>query len=235
MVKVARVVGHRGAAGDSPENTLAGLREAARQGALWAEVDAKLTADGVPILLHDDTLERTTGGRGRVARLTLAELRGIDAGMGETIPTLAEAVSLAAELGLGMNVELKPCRGREAETGRRVAELLAESAIPLTLSSFGEEALVAAREAAPGLPRALLVRRIPADWRQRLERVGAEALHCGRRGLKRRQVREVTAAGIPLRCYTVNDPEEARKLFAWGVEAVFTDFPGRLIGKGLAP
>jgi glycerophosphoryl diester phosphodiesterase len=234
MVKAGWVIGHRGAAGDSPENTLAGLGEAARRGCRWVEVDAKLTADGIPVLFHDDTLERTTNGRGAVASRTLAELGDLDAGAGETIPTLADALNLAERLGLGMNVELKPCPGRDAETGRRVTEALVGAGIPLLLSSFSETALLAAREMAPGLPRALLVGRVPDDWRDRVARVGAEALHCRWRGLRRHRIRELAAAGVPVRCYTVNDPDVAARLFSWGVAGVFSDFPGRLIGKGLA-
>ena len=95
------VIGHRGAAARAPENTLAGLRRARELGAAWVEFDVMLTADRVPVLIHDETLERTTTGRGEVARHTAAEIRALDAGgwfapefAGERVPTLAEAVAL---------------------------------------------------------------------------------------------------------------------------------------------
>ena len=123
-----RVIGHRGAAACAPENTLAGLRKALELGCLWVEFDVRLTADGHLILLHDDGLARTTDGRGSAAKSLLAALRRHDAGAwfgrcfkGEPVPTLAEAVALLGELGIGANVELKAVDGREAETGAGAA------------------------------------------------------------------------------------------------------------------
>ena len=126
------VIGHRGAAGAAPENTLASIRKARELGATWIEFDVKLTKDGHPILFHDDCLERTTDGRGAVAATTLAEIRRLDAGgwfgpafRGEPVPTLEQALALCVELRLGINVEIKPCAGREAETAQvTVATLL---------------------------------------------------------------------------------------------------------------
>ena len=131
----APVIGHRGAAAAAPENTLASLRKAKELGASWVEFDVKLTRDGVPILMHDERLERTTNGRGEVAQATLAELQELDAGgwfgpafRGERVPTFEAALGLCAELGLGINVEIKPCPGREAETARVAVETLCAAA-----------------------------------------------------------------------------------------------------------
>ena len=124
-----RVIGHRGAAACAPENTLAGFRKAKALGCRWVEFDVRLTADGRPVLLHDNRLERTTDGRGRVSALSLAAVRRHDAGRwfhssfaGERVPTLEQALMLLAELGLGANVELKAARGNEAATGALVAD-----------------------------------------------------------------------------------------------------------------
>ncbi len=128
---LAPVVGHRGASAHAPENTLASLRRAWELGAAWVEFDVKLTRDGVPILMHDAKLKRTTNGSGLVASLDYAAIARLDAGAwfpgafaGERIPTLDEAVALLQELGLAANVEIKPCPGREVETGRLVAQAL---------------------------------------------------------------------------------------------------------------
>lgn len=125
------VIGHRGAAARAPENTLAGLRRARSLGCRWVEVDVRLTADDRAILFHDDRLERTTDGRGKVGALSLARIRRHDAGSWfdpsfaeERVPTLEEAVTLLAELRLGVNIELKSPRGREAATGTVVGEVL---------------------------------------------------------------------------------------------------------------
>jgi len=159
------VIGHRGAAGHAPENTLASIATAAALGATWVEFDVKLTRDGVAVLFHDDALERTTNGTGKVADTTLAEIKALDAGgwyqkrfAGEAVPTLEEAMATLARLNLGANVELKPSPGREAETARTVAGLL-KTAWPARLpapviSSFAPEALAAFAEAAPQFPRA---------------------------------------------------------------------------------
>src|SRR5271169_2242820 len=125
------VIGHRGAAECAPENTLAGLRKAKELDLRWVEFDVRLTADSQLILLHDARLERTTDGRGNATLLPLATVRRYDAGhrfaasfRGERVPTLAEAVALLGELGIGANVELKAVRGREAETGAMATALL---------------------------------------------------------------------------------------------------------------
>src|SRR5438046_1457673 len=130
-IRLPSVIGHRGAAARAPENTLAGLRVAKQLGCSWVEFDARLTADGVLVLCHDPRLERTTDGSGLISMLSLASVRDCDAGSrfaadfaGERVPTLAAALRLAAELGLGCNIEIKADRGREYATGAAVAAML---------------------------------------------------------------------------------------------------------------
>lgn len=229
-----RVIAHRCGGALAPENTLAGLRIAARLGVKAVEFDAMLSGDGVPVLIHDETLERTTDGRGRVADTPWADLQRLDAGRrhhksyaGEPLPTLAAALALCDELKLAVNLEIKPAAGHEHITGSTVAALAAVSAprAGLILSSFSPVALDAARELAPELPRALLVEAIPADWSACLEQLGCMALHAAARRLDLAAAKDVTAARVPLACYTVNRPEEAEALFALGVSAVFSDRP----------
>ena len=226
-----RIIAHRCGGALTPENTLAGLSLAARLGCRGVEFDAMLAADGVPVLMHDESLERTTSGRGRVTDLDSGRLARLDAGgshhrafAGEPVPTLDEALQWCARLGLWANVEIKPSSGQEAETGRVVARHAAAAACSLVLSSFAAEALHAAAEA-PNLPRALLVESIPADWRERIAGLGAIALHAAAQGLSDEVAKDVRAAGLPLACYTVNRRDEAARLFAVGVSAVFTDRP----------
>jgi glycerophosphoryl diester phosphodiesterase len=233
------VIGHRGAAAHAPENTLASIRKAGALGCRWVELDAKLTGDGVPILMHDERLERTTSGRGEVAATTLAEIRRLDAGgwkgpefAGEPVPTLAEALALLVELGMEVNVEIKPCPGREALTARIVcAEIRrlwpAERPVPL-LSSFALESLAVARDTAPELPRGLLVEAIPRDWRELMERLGCVSLNVSQRRSSERRIAAVLAEGVPVLCYTVNDPAKAQALWRLGVTALFSDAPDRI-------
>lgn len=227
-----RIIAHRGGGALAPENTLAGLRLAARLGCGGVEFDVMLATDGVPVLIHDETLDRTTTGRGRVAALDSATLVRLDAGSrhhpafaGEPVPTLEEALRFCAALGLWANVEIKPAAGQEAETGRVVARHAAAATGKLLLSSFSSVALRAAADEAGRLPRALLVDAIPADWRERMMEADACALHSAANALEADAVRAVRVAGFPLACYTVNRHDEAERLFAMGVSAVFTDRP----------
>jgi glycerophosphoryl diester phosphodiesterase len=236
-----QVIGHRGAAACAPENTLAGLRKAKALGCRWVEFDVRLTADSQPVLLHDDRLERTTDGRGRVSALSLAAVRRYDAGTwfhssfaGERVPTLEEAVMLLAELGLGANVELKAARGKEAATGAAVADLLARTWPAdlghLLISSFMHGALAAARDRAPHIARGILFRRVPRHWRSVAAGLGCVTIHADHQRFRPAVLSEIRRAGYPLLAYTVNDPERAKTLFDFGVNSVFSDVPDRLHG-----
>ena len=236
------IIGHRGAAAYAPENTLAGLRKAKALGCRWVEFDVRLTADNQPVLLHDDRLDRTTDGRGRVSTLSLAAVRRLDAGRwfhssfaGERVPTLEETVMLLAELGLGANVELKATRGKEAATGAAVAELLARiwpaDSAHLLISSFQHGALAAARDRAPHIARGILFRRVPKNWRNIAAGLGCVTIHVDQQRLRPAVLSEIRQAGYPLLAYTVNDPERAKILYDFGVKSVFSDFPDRLHGS----
>src|SRR5579864_389838 len=130
-VALPPVIGHRGAAASAPENTLAGLRRGKALGCAWVEFDVRLTGDGALVLCHDPRLDRTTSGSGLVSAKSLAAIRELDAGSwfdpsfaGERVPTLEEGLSLAAELDLGANIEMKSDRGREYATAAAVAASL---------------------------------------------------------------------------------------------------------------
>lgn len=227
-----RIIAHRCGGGLAPENTLAGLRVASGLGCRGAEFDAMLSRDGIPMLIHDETLERTTDGRGPVGALDAAQLARLDAGArhhpafaGERMPTLADALALCAELGLWANVEIKPSAGREAETGAAVAGLLAARWRGAgVVSSFSGVALTAARAAAPDLRYALLVEQIPPDWREQTAALGCTALHCAT-DADRAAIAEVAGGGLTVACYTANRRDAAERLFAAGAAAVFTDRP----------
>ncbi|HKW53637.1 MAG TPA: glycerophosphodiester phosphodiesterase family protein, partial [Stellaceae bacterium] len=204
----------------------------------------RLTSDGRCILLHDDTLDRTTNGSGPASRLTFEEIRRLDAGSwfspdfaGQPVPSLEETIGLLAQLNLGAVVELKSAPGAETATGRAAAAVLAErwpAALPPPLvSSFKPAALAAAREVAPQLARALLVGTVPRDWRRQTEALDCAMLHADQRRLDRPTVELVRDAGLPLFAYTVNLPQRAQELFSWGVEAVFSDCPDSIV-DGLA-
>lgn len=240
-LSLPRIIGHRGAAATAPENTLAGIRQAKREGAGWVEFDVKLSADGHAILMHDDTLDRTTTGTGPVRAATLDQIQALDAGVrfgaawaGEKVPTLAEALALLSELGMGFNLEIKPCPGREEETARTaMAEVLRgwpPGGPAPVISSFSAAALAAAKLAAPALVRGYLVKRLPPTWRSEVERLGCSVVHLGWRGLARAEVQAVKAAGLPLVVWTVNERPRAEELLRWGADSLISDCPARLAG-----
>jgi glycerophosphoryl diester phosphodiesterase len=229
------VIGHRGAAAHAPENTLAGFHVAKSFGCSWVEFDVRLAADGAPVICHDDRLDRTTNGRGRIAKLPLAAIRQFDAGSwfgvgfaGEHVPTLDEALLCCRELGLGANVEIKAERGLGPATATTVAsclERLAGRLPPILISSFLEDAVAEAAVAAPTVARGMLWRKIPRGWRETARDLGCATIHCGHTDLTEEITAEVRGAGYPLLVYTVNDATRARQLFSWGVTSVFSDAP----------
>jgi glycerophosphoryl diester phosphodiesterase len=241
QLRIPRLIGHRGAKASAPENTLAGIRQARREGATWVEFDVKLTADGHPILMHDDTLDRTTDGHGPVVAAALEDIRRLDAGIrfapafrGERIPTLTEALDVLAELDMGFNLEIKPCAGRERETAQAAVDIVQRhwsAARPLpVISSFKQACLIAARDQAPDLPRGYLVDELPERWADEVQRLGCSAVHVGWRKLTKAQVAAVKVAGFPLLVWTVNEPARARELLGWGADAVISDCPAALTG-----
>ena len=226
----AKVLAHRGGGSLAPENTIAALRCGLSHGFHAVEFDVMGAADGL-VLMHDPELGRTVAGRGSIADCRVADLAAMDAGAwfapafaGEPVPTFAIAREFCTAHRIWMNAEIKPVPGTEAATGTQVA--LACAALPagsVLLSSFAFDALLAAREAVPALPRAWLVEAVPDDWQARLQALGAVALHAKASLLTPAQAAAVKAAGYGLLCYTVNDPAQARELFAMGVDAICTD------------
>lgn len=218
---------HRGGGSLAPENTLAGIRLAARLGYRAVEFDVMLSGDGTPVLIHDETLERTTNGVGRVCETPDASLFALDAGRGERIPRFAEAAALCRELGLLANVEIKPSAGQEIETAELVAKLTAElwhgAPVPPLISSFSRVALEIARDLAPDIVRGVLFEAVPADWLTEIRRLQAFSLHCDADLLSDDVLIEARARAIPVLCYTVNTENKAKMLFARGVSALFTD------------
>ena len=239
-LRLPRVIGHRGAAGAAPENTLASIRKAWQLGATWIEFDVKLTKDGQAILFHDDRLERTTDGQGAVAATTLAQIRRLDAGgwfgpafRGELVPTFEQALALCAELGLGINVEIKPCAGREVDTAQvtmaRLLELWPRDLPAPLVSSFAPVCLRVAREMAPDLPRGYLAGTLPRRWRELLAEYDCATLHLNHRRVVPWQRATVVTAGVPIVLYTVNVGLRARQQLEAGVAAVITDHVDRVL------
>ena len=228
-----RVFAHRCGGALAPENTLSGLRIAAAMRIKAVEFDVMLSADGSPWLIHDETLDRTTSGTGDVFATPDEVLRELDAGVkhhrayiGEVLPTFDVAVLLCRELGLQVNVEIKPAAGFEAETAevvtQRILDLWQNDPLPL-VSSFSEEALAVARRVSPEVPLGYLCVSPPDDWFQRMEALGAFSLHCAANRVDNLLLDTARGKAIPVLCWTVNDRPSAERLLERGVTSVFSD------------
>ncbi|HUY68875.1 MAG TPA: glycerophosphodiester phosphodiesterase family protein [Alphaproteobacteria bacterium] len=233
-------IAHRGARAAAPENTLASIRRACAEGAMWVEFDVKLTQDGVPILMHDDTLERTTNGAGRVAETDWVQIETLDGGgafgeafKGEKVPRLADALRCALECGLRPNIEIKPCKGRAKATAMvalmTAALVWPQEQPPPLVSSFDEETLAIAAQLQPHWPRSFAFEEWRDDWHKAASFIGAEALTVDETLLTPERLRILTQADYALLAFTVNDPKRMRDLLRQGVTAVFCDNPGALI------
>ncbi|WP_018151202.1 glycerophosphodiester phosphodiesterase [Leeia oryzae] len=226
---------HRGGGTLAPENTLAGMAEAVKHHFGAVEFDVKLSKEGQCYLLHDDTLDRTSNGHGLAAEKTVLDLLALDAGSwlaprfaGEPVPFFSTIATYCKAHGLLANVEIKPCPGRDAETGTLVANatasLWANATVKPLMSSFSLTALKAAQQAQPALPRGWLIEAPwPDNWQDTLQDLQAVSLHSDEALLTEARVHAVKAAGYRVLAYTVNDVARAEELKRWGVDGLFTD------------
>lgn len=234
----APVIGHRAAAGVAPENTLAAVRAAADLGLRWIEVDVQLSADGQPVIHHDATLERCTNGHGELAAHSCAELLALDAGShfdgrfaGEPMPSLQAMQALCAQLGLGLNLELKVASGRDA-AALAVTALQAMAAAPgvdVLVSSFDRDALQASRQHSATVQLGLLCETWPADLVGLHAELRLVSVHCDGRTLQPAQVEQAHALGLDVYAWTVNEVAQAQALWAMGADGIISDYPQPLL------
>ncbi|MEY2802573.1 MAG: Glycerophosphoryl diester phosphodiesterase [Pseudomonadota bacterium] len=229
-----RWIAHRGAGKLAPENTLAAFRLGASYGYRMFECDAKLSADGIPFLLHDATLERTTNGRGVAGGQSWQALSQLDAGgwhsralAGEPLPTLEALARWCLANGHHLNIEIKPTPGQERETGDAVAALAQRlwqgQPVPPLLTSFKPDALHGAKAAAPHLPRGLLLDTLWDGWLEKARALDCVAVVCHYALWNPEIVQRVHAAGMRCLSYTVNDESVAHHLLALGTDGIITD------------
>jgi glycerophosphoryl diester phosphodiesterase len=227
-------IAHRGAGKLAPENTLAAFRIGAGYGYRAFECDVKLSADDVPFLLHDATLERTTGESGNAGDRLWAQLSVLDAGAwhsrgfaGEPLASLASIAAYVRGNDFALDLEIKPTPGHEERTGRIVAErvrqLWAGAETPPLLSSFRPDALVAARDAAPELPRALLLDTLWEGWFEMASALACVAVITDYSVMDSTVLNRLRSAGLRGLCYTVNDQVEAQRLLGMGIDGIITD------------
>lgn len=229
-----RWVAHRGAGKLAPENTLAAFRVGAGYGFRMFECDVKLSRDGVPFLLHDSGLERTTNALGTAGDRDWADLSCMDAGTwhsrawaGEPLPTMAAISRFCRANGLMLNIEIKPTPGLEEITGRVVAAQAAAlwqgAPVAPLLTSFRPESLAGARAVSPELPRGLLLDSLWPGWLDMARSLECCAIVCNYNLWNLQTVAAVHGAGMRAASYTVNDEPVAHHLAALGTDMIITD------------
>lgn len=219
------ILGHRGAPREAPENTIAAFAEALRQGADGVELDVQRTADGVPVVIHDDGLERTTDGSGAVSALGLEHLRRF-ASRGQPIPTLEEAVRWAVEAGAALNVEIK-ARGVEEET----LEVLSTAGVleSTLISSFDARTVRTVGSLAPAATRYLLTERWDEEVLRAVVESRAQGVCLRVDAASPLALDVLRAEGLPVVVWTVDEPERMRELMTAGIAALITNHPARAV------
>lgn len=239
MLVVEKIIGHRGASAYAPENTLVAFDKALALGCRFIEFDVMCSVDGEPFVFHDDSLKRTTNGRGDLGLVESSYLQSLDAGSwfsrqfkGEPIPHFKEVLKWLSLSDVQANIEIKPYPGTEEQTAVTVMSHIHrywphEKNLPL-VSSFSWDALLLCRSIAPEMPLGLLLHTWDEQWLQKAKQLDCFSIHFNRRILNEGRVKSVKAQGYVLCAYTVNRKRLANKLFSWGVDAVFSDYPDLL-------
>lgn len=233
------VIGHRGAAAYAPENTLASFNKAQRLGCDFIEFDVMLSADGHPFVFHDETLKRTTNGRGDFGKVNKEYIQSLDAGrwfskqfLAEKIPSFSTALMWLLSTHVKANIEIKPYPGTTEQTTIAVLKELntfwpENRPLPL-VSSFDFDALTLCRSLSPELPLGLLLDKWQEDCLKQARNLDCYSIHLSTRAATPERVRAIKAEGFSVYVYTVNRPSQALKLLKWGVDAVFSDYPDLL-------
>lgn len=227
---------HRGASAAAPENTMAAFRLAEQMGADGIELDVQLTRDGVPVVIHDEWLDRTTNGKGLVSEHTLAEIRALDAGSwfgqafaGEKVPTLEEVVRTFVRR-LFFNIELKNSYLPMPTLEHRTIALIRSYRLKrgVLVSSFNHQSMHLFHHLAPDIPTGLLYDCVLVEAPPYAKRIGAAALNPFYMCVTQERVKEAHATGLQMNVWTVNDPDDMRHLMELGVDAIITNHPDRL-------
>lgn len=231
-----QVIGHRGASAYAPENTMAAFKHAQSLGCHLIEFDVMLSADGEAFVFHDETLNRTTNARGKFELATAEHIQSLDAGKwfsrqyrDEKIPTLREVLEWMSSSDMQANIEIKPCPGFTEPTTIAVLTHINRywpqgKELPL-VSSFDLDALRLCRSLSPEIPLALLMHEWREDWLQLAQDLDCFSVHLSLRATTQARINAIKQQGYAVCIYTVKRKRKALKLFNWGVDAVFSDYP----------
>ncbi len=236
MINIPRLIGHRGASGYAPENTIAAFEKAAELGATMVEFDVMLTEDKIPVVIHDENIKRTTNGKGLVNTFDYQSLQSYDAGRWfskkfkeQRIPTFEQVLTRLDALNLQANVEIKPIKGDESATVAQVLSCINQfwplDKPELLISSFDYSVLEQVRQLAPDQPLGLLMHEWQSDWLAKAQAIDCITIHLNYKILTSKRIDEIKQQGYPILAYTVNRVRKAQKLFKMGVDSIFSDYP----------
>lgn len=222
-------IGHRGARGHAPENTLLSIDTGIALGADMIEFDVQL-CEGELVVIHDPRLERTTNGKGRVDHVRLGYLRGLDAGKCQQIPTLKEVLDLVSGRA-SLNVEIKSAAGTGAHVAAALRRAIGDgwTTNQFLVSSFHLPELYEFKQQAPEIPIGALVCGVPLDWAACATELGAQALNVSAEFADARLIADAHARGMKVYAYTVNHPDDMKLLRDAGIDGVFSDYPDRVV------
>lgn len=235
-IELPAIIAHRGASGSAPENTLAAIYAAKAFGAKWVEIDVKMAGCGELCVIHNSDLSITTNGYGLVGKTSYTEISKLDAGAwfaekfrGERVPRLIDAIECLVECQLGVNFELKPDRGKEAQMAISLVTMLKQhwpSHLPAPLiSSFSVKCLRKIRTLDDNMLIGLLTHYWAPRWKRLVSETGCISVHSRYQRLKRKKIQAIKGKNCRVLAYTVNSIEEAKRLFNLGVDAIITDHP----------
>lgn len=222
-------IGHRGARGHAPENTLLAIDSGIRLGADMVEFDVRRHGDSL-LVIHDSRLDRTTNGEGRLDRSSLDYIRGLDAGRGQQVPLLDEVLDLV-EARVPVNIEMKSAEGTGSLIAQMIRDYIAEGwpASHFLVSSFHLPELYEFKQLLPEIPVGVLVAGVPLDWAASATELGAQVLNISAEFADPRLVQDAHDRGLKVYAYTVNLPDDIRELHELGLDGVFSDYPDRVL------
>lgn len=240
--KKVMVIAHRGFSGVAPENTIASFKKAIEVNADMIELDVSLSKDNIPVVIHDQTVNRTTNGKGKVSEFTLSELKKLDAGSWfkpefseEKIPSLEEVIRLVKDK-IMLNIEIKSYSVKKSSEQSgieyQVVKLIEKYDIgsQVLISSFSKLAVKRIRELNPDIPVALLHRfTINKPLIKNYDNIGIYSFNQGKRFFSKKTMNLIHKTGIKLNLYTVNQEREMKKFVKFGVDGIITNYPDKLI------
>lgn len=233
--KIPYIFGHRGSAGKYPENTMISFRAAQEEGVDGIEFDVQLSKDNVPVVIHDEKLNRTTSGKGYVKDYTLQELQTLDAGRwfhqkfkGETIPTLEQVLQWAKQYpSLQINIELKNGKIDYPNIEDIVVQLVQDMNMlnKVIISSFNHYSIAYINNHYPSVDTAILyMEQLYEPWHYARE-IGANGLHCYYKVVTSQLIKEASDQAMPLRTFTVNSERHLTRLISARCHTIMTDYP----------